>query len=82
MPKLSLTLGGDWTEDESESAADSLVAINAAAVTSHASAVAAAATFTAPGGATFAYDQRFLTGIRTPPTPPTAIRYRPERTFP
>ncbi|MEJ0098546.1 MAG: TonB-dependent receptor [Pseudomonadota bacterium] len=61
-PKLSLTFGGDWLEDESESAADSLVAVNAAAVTSHPSAVAAAATFTAPGGPTFAYDQRFLTG--------------------
>ncbi len=62
ISKLSITVGGDWLSDESESAADSLVAINPGVVAGHPSAAAAAASFTVPGGAPFAYDDRFLTG--------------------
>lgn len=58
--KLALTLTGDWLQDNSENAADELLSVNAVAAANAQNVSRAAATFTAPGGALFAYDSRFL----------------------
>lgn len=60
--RLTLTFGGDWLQDESDSAADALIDVNPALAASHLNTVAAAGSFSPDVGPAFAYDQRFLTG--------------------
>jgi iron complex outermembrane receptor protein len=60
--RLKITFGGDWTQDNSESVADQLIAVNATTANNNANLKAVANAFTAPGGPAFAYDSRFVTG--------------------
>jgi iron complex outermembrane receptor protein len=60
--RFSLTISGDYTRDESENTADQLIAVNATTANANANLRNIAAQYTAPGGPTFAYDERFVTG--------------------
>lgn len=59
---LKITLTGDYLRDNSSVTPDSLLSVNAAAAAANTNARIVAGTFTAPGGPTFAYDNRFVTG--------------------
>ena len=61
-PRLSVTLTGDWTKDESENQADTLLAVNATTANGNTNLRNIANAYTVPGGPTFAYDNRFVTG--------------------
>jgi iron complex outermembrane receptor protein len=63
-PKLKITFGGDWTQDNSEIVADQILAINTTTANANANQRALGAYFTAPGGTPFGYDNRFITGSR------------------
>lgn len=60
--KLSLTVSGDWLQDDSESAADTILNINGAGITVAArpNVVAVLNSFQAPGGPAFSFDNRFI----------------------
>ena len=60
--RLKITFGGDWTQDNSEDAADQLLAINTTTASGNANLSAIANSFTPAGGTPFAYDSRFITG--------------------
>lgn len=62
LPNLKITLSGDYTRDNSENPADSMVGINPAVSNANVNLKAQGAYFTAPGGTPFVYDTRFLTG--------------------
>lgn len=59
---LSLTITADYLNDESDAPADSLVAINSTTSNNNANTRALFNRWTAPGGPTFAFDERFITG--------------------
>jgi iron complex outermembrane receptor protein len=60
--RLKITLTGDWSQDNSTGVADRLIAVNATTAFNNASLRNIANTWTTPGGPTFAYDSRFVTG--------------------
>ncbi len=60
--KLRVTLSGDWSQENSENVADQLLAVNATTAAGNANLKAITAAYTVPGGPTFAYDNRFVTG--------------------
>ena len=62
--RVSVTFTGDWTSDESENQADTLLAVNDTVSNGNANLRNIANQYTVPGGPTFAYDSRFLTGDR------------------
>ncbi len=61
-PRVKFTLTGDWSNDQSENAADQLVAVNPTTANANANLRAITAQYTVPGGPAFAYDSRFVTG--------------------
>ncbi len=61
-PSLKITLSGDYTKDDSENAATSDLAINTTIANNNSNVKTMYNYFTAPGGPTFAFDSRFLTG--------------------
>jgi len=61
-PALQITVSADYLADDSDSAMDSLVSVNSATAASRANIVSLFDRWTAPGGPTFAYDNRFVTG--------------------
>jgi iron complex outermembrane recepter protein len=62
LPDLQIFVTGDWSEDNSENVADQLLAVNATTANANANLRSVANAYTAPGGPTFAYDSRFITG--------------------
>jgi iron complex outermembrane receptor protein len=59
---VSLLITGDYLKDNSEAPADSLVSINTTTAQANANLRTLFNNWTAPGGPTFTYDNRFLTG--------------------
>ncbi|MEH3105803.1 MAG: TonB-dependent receptor [Sphingomonas fennica] len=61
-PDVSLTISADYVRDNSDAPADSLLSINPATANTNANLRSLFNRYTAPGGPTFFYDSRFLTG--------------------
>ncbi|MCW2370276.1 MULTISPECIES: TonB-dependent receptor [unclassified Sphingobium] len=61
-PRLKITAALDYLQDNSEAAMDSVVAINPAVAAGRSAVSTLFNRWTAPGGPTFAYDSRFITG--------------------
>ncbi len=59
---LAISLIGDYSDDSSPVQADQLLAVNVATSNARPGISVAANTFTKPGGPTFNYDSRFITG--------------------
>ncbi len=59
---LTLTVTGDYSESNDEDVADQLLAVNATTANNNANLRAVTNAYTVPGGPTFAYDSRFVTG--------------------
>jgi len=58
--RVSVTFTGDWTNDESENQADTLLAVNATTANGNANLRNIAAQYSVPGQPAFAYDNRFV----------------------
>ncbi len=61
-PKLKITVGGDWSRDNSEDVADQLLAVDSVRAAGNANLKAIGNFFSVPGQTPFAYDSRFVTG--------------------
>lgn len=59
---FSLTLSADWLKDRSDVPADSLLTVDPAIAAARPNVTTLFNTWTVPGGPTFAYDNRFVTG--------------------
>lgn len=61
-PRLRLTFSADYLRDESDAAMDSVIQINPAVAAGRVNVATLFNKWTPPGGPTFAYDSRFITG--------------------
>jgi len=60
--RFSLSVSGDYMNDQSDGAMDTVVAVDPSVAAARPNMVTLYNTWTAPGGPIFAYDERFITG--------------------